>query len=175
MAAQDRQARYPIRMTFQMSPELKARLLEVAERDHRGDLQALVRQCLQALVDGTGAGTDQLAEVLQALEGLRPEVAGRTQESVVRMDKLLDGITQMNRTLSRHMTEMMATRDQLEKLAEEVARQNRDLTGLMATQNTLGELANEVATQTRGLAEIVGAINKPEEPRPESRKRKFFS
>ena len=49
-------ARYPARVTPQMSAELKARLLEVAEREHGRGLQALRRQCLQARVEGNHRG-----------------------------------------------------------------------------------------------------------------------
>ena len=109
-----------------MSAELKARLLEAAEREHGGGLQALRRQCLQARVEGNRAGTDQLAEVLQALDRLRQEAAERNQEPWVRRDTLPDGIGQMNRTLSLHLLEMMATRDKVQKLGEEAAKQNRE-------------------------------------------------
>ena len=174
MAMQKRRVRYPMRITFQMSEELHARLLEVADRDHGGDLQALGRQCLQARVDGSGVGTDQLAELMQTLEGLRAEVVGRTRESAVRMDDLLDVITQMHSTLSSDRTETMATRDKVDKLAEDVTRQSRDLIRLMATQNNTGELVSEIARQNCGIAEMLAAINKPEARQPEPRKRRFF-
>ena len=66
MAQEKGRARYPERITFQMAEELKAQLLELAEREYGGDIQALGRQCLQARVDGSGAEKDQLAEILQA-------------------------------------------------------------------------------------------------------------
>ena len=126
MAMGTGRARYPARVTPQMSAELKARLLEAAEREHGGGLQALRRQCRQARVEGNRAGPDQLAEVLQALDRLRQEAAERNQEPWVRLDKLLDGIGQMKGTLNLHLTEMMATRDKVQKLGEEAAKQNRE-------------------------------------------------
>ena len=131
MAMRTGRARYPARVTPQMSAELKARLLKVAEREHGGGLQALRRQCLQARVEGNRAGPDQLpevlqAEVLQVLDRLRQEAAERNQEPWVRRDTLLDGIGQMNRTLNLHLMEMTATRDKVQKLGEEAAKQNRE-------------------------------------------------
>ena len=126
MATQKSRARYPARITFQMSQELKDQLLEVARREYGGDLQTLGRECLHARVNGDGSGTDQNAEILQALERLRQDVAGRNQNIEIPLDRLLGAIAELNQGVSLQLTEMMATHDKLEKLADEVAKQNRE-------------------------------------------------
>ena len=123
MATQQSRARYPARITFQMSSELKAQLLEVAERDHEGDVQALGRQCLQARVERRGAGTDRLAEILDALERLPTEIAGRHLEQWERVNQLLEQGGRMFTVLNDDLTEMMAIRDELKKLVGRPAEQ----------------------------------------------------
>ena len=106
MATQQSRARYPARITFQMSSELKAQLLEVAERDHEGDVQALGRQCLQDRVERRGAGTDRLAEILDALERLPTEIAGRHLEQWERVNQLLEQGGRMFTVMDDALTEI---------------------------------------------------------------------
>ena len=149
MAQQKSRARYPERITFQMVEELKAQLLELAEREYGGGIQAPGRQCLQARVDGSGLEKDQLAEVLQALEVLRQGIAGRSPEPWVLLNDVLGVAAQMNKACNPHLVEMAKTRDRLEGLAGEVANQNRDLMGLMATPSRVEEPNGEGANRNR--------------------------
>ena len=118
MATDKGRGRYPARITFQVSAELKERLLEVAGREHGGDLQALGRQCLQARVDGSGAVADQQSEILEALERLRQEFAGRNEETFDRLNELLAKVEKTNETLTLSLTDIMAIRDSLPKPVE---------------------------------------------------------
>ena len=111
-------------MTFQLSSELKAQLLEVAERDHEGDVQALGRQCLQARVgEQRCRGPDQLAEILNALERLRRRSPGRHLEQWERVNQLLEQGGRMFTVMNDDLTEMMAIRDELKKLVGRPAEQ----------------------------------------------------
>ena len=117
-------ARVPARATIQMTHELKDKLQVLARREYGGDLQALLRETLQARVDGEDAGTDQISELLQALVCLRQEVAGRDQETVVRVGRLLETAEILDSRLAEILTEIMDTHDHIEKAVVEIAKLN---------------------------------------------------
>lgn len=175
MTTENSRARYPVRVTIQMSEELNARALEIAERECGGSLQTLVRQCLQARVDGASpAGTDRMAEVLELLDGLRQRQENHIEESRVRLQRLTEDVARVSGNLSPQVSDMMAVREQLEKLADEVTRQGRNAEDLTIIRAIVGELSGEVIRQNRALSELSAAISKSEEQRPKSRKF-FFS
>ena len=155
MATQQSRARYPARITFQMSSELKAQLLEVAERDHEGDVQALGRQCLQDRVERRGAGTDRLAEILDALERLPTEIAGRHLEQWERVNQLLEQGGRMFTVMDDALTEIAGRHleqwERVNQLLEQGGRMftvlNDDLTEMMAIRDELSKLVGRPAEQ----------------------------
>ena len=169
MTTEKSRARYPVRASVQMSKELNARAMEIAERECDGSFPALVRQCLQARVDGAPpAGTDRLAEVVRSLETIRQEIADYIQESEDRLERLLAEIAQVSGNLSLQVTDMMAARDQVEKLAQENSRQGPE--ELLAIRSGMAELSAEIGRQNRALSELVTAMESPGERRPRPRK-----
>lgn len=60
-------ARYTERRTFQLSKELDNRLLALAKRDYKGDVQLLGRQALEARVDGNAEAMARLEETLNKI------------------------------------------------------------------------------------------------------------
>ena len=155
MAAQRSRAKYPARMTFQLSSELKAQLLEVAERDHEGDVQALGRQCLEARVERRGAVPDQLAEILDALERLSTETAGRHLEQRERVNQLLEQgermFAVMNDDLTKTAGRHLEQREQVNQLLEQGERLSKVLNGylmeMMEIRDDLKKLAGRPAEQ----------------------------
>ena len=119
-------ARVPARATIQMTHELKDKLQVLARREYGGDLQALLRETLRTRVDGEDAGTDQMSELLQALACLRQEVAGRDQETVVRVGRLLETAEILDSRLAEILTEIMVTHDHIEKAVVEIAKLNAE-------------------------------------------------
>ena len=119
-------ARVPARATIQMTHELKDKLQVLARREYGGDLQALLRETLRTRVDGGDAGTDQMSELLQALACLRQEVAGRDQETVVRVGRLLETAEILDSRLAEILTEIMVTHDHIEKAVVEIAKLNAE-------------------------------------------------
>ena len=155
MATQQSRAKYSARLTFQMPAGLKAQLLEVAERDHEGDVQALGRQCLQARVERRGVGTDQLAEILDALERLPAEIAGRHLEQWERVNQLLEQggrmFTVMNDALTeiagRHLEQWERVNQLLEQGGRMFTVMNDGLTEMMAIRDELKKLVGRPAEQ----------------------------
>ena len=155
MATQQSRAKYSARLTFQMPAGLKAQLLEVAERDHEGNIQALGRQCLQARVERRGVGTDQLAEILDALERLPAEIAGRHLEQWERVNQLLEQggrmFTVMNDALTeiagRHLEQWERVNQLLEQGGRMFTVMNDDLTEMMAIRDELKKLVGRPAEQ----------------------------
>ena len=155
MATQQSRAKYSARLTFQMPAGLKAQLLEVAERDHEGNIQALGRQCLQARVERRGVGTDQLAEILDALERLPAEIAGRHLEQWERVNQLLEQggrmFTVMNDALTeiagRHLEQWERVNQLLEQGGRMFTVMNDGLTEMMAIRDELKKLVGRPAEQ----------------------------
>ena len=169
MTTEKSRARYSVRATVQMSEELNARAMEIAERECDGSFPALVRQCLQARVDGAPpAGTDRVAEVVRSLEAMRQEIAGYIQGSEDRLERLLVEVAQVSGKLSLQVTDMMAVRDRVEKLAQETSWQGPE--ELLAIRSGIAELAAEVGRQNRALSELVAAMESPVGRRPGPRK-----
>ena len=84
------------------------------------------------------------------------------------MERLLAEVAQVSGNLSLQVTDMMAVRDRVEKLAQETSGQGPE--ELLAIRSGIAELAAEVGRQNRALSELVAAMESPVERRPGPRK-----
>ena len=126
METKEGRARVPARVTIQMTHELRDKLQVLARREYGGDLQVLLRETLQARVDGEDAGTDQMTEILHLLACLRQEVAGRDEEAVVQVGQLLERAEMLGSRMAAIFTEIMVTHDHIEKAVVEIAKLNAE-------------------------------------------------
>ena len=95
---------------------------------------------------------------------MRQETAGYIQESEDRLERLLVQVAQVSGKLSLQVTDMMAVRDRVEKLAQETSGQGPE--ELLAIRSGIAELAAEVGRQNRALSELVAAMESPVGRRP---------
>ena len=95
---------------------------------------------------------------------MRQEIAGYIQESEDRLERLLVQVAQVSGKLSLQVTDMMAVRDRVEKLAQETSGQGPE--ELLAIRSGIAELAAEVGRQNRALSELVAAMESPVGRRP---------
>ena len=63
------------RLTFQVTPEVKARLLKLADEQYGGDRQALGRAALEGCLQREYTRRGYTARILETLDELRGEVA----------------------------------------------------------------------------------------------------
>ena len=168
-------ARFPARMTVQVTQELRYRLQELARREYGGDLQALLRETLQARVDEPGDDQAEMAEVLRALGQIREEAAER-------LDRLQDVTMEMSGALSRQGTDTMGILDRLEKIRGEMGILDRaekirgELSGALSRQGTdtmdildrLEEIGGEMSgALSRQGTDTMGILDRAEEIRGE--------
>ena len=95
---------------------------------------------------------------------MRQEIAGYIQESEDRLERLLVQVAQVSGKLSLQVTDMMAVRDRVEKLAQETSGQGPE--ELLAIWSGIAELAAEVGRQNQALSELVAAMESPVGRRP---------
>lgn len=165
MGAKKSRARFPARFTIQTSVELSNQLREVAQNEYGGDLQALMRETLQARVDGKNAEADQLAEVLQAIDQLRRD-AGRDSELERGVGQLLEDVKILTEMVSLQRTEIMAARDamtSLEKdfinLKEDFANRTVELIQQVTHQgNETGKMLARVSGNNDAIANLIAQI-----------------
>lgn len=165
MGAKKSRARFPARFTIQTSVELSNQLREVAQNEYGGDLQALMRETLQARVDGKNAEADQLAEVLQAIDQLRRD-AGRNSELERGVGQLLEDVKILTEMVSLQRTEIMAARDamtSLEKdfinLKEDFANRTVELIQQVTHQgNETGKMLARVSGNNDAIANLIAQI-----------------
>ena len=125
MDMQTGRARFPARVTVQMTKDLKNRLQELARRDYGGDLQALLRETLQARVDEPGDGQAEMSEVLRVLDQVRQDAAERNRETGAQLERLLDVAVELRGVLSLQASDTMGILDRVEKVRGELAEMNR--------------------------------------------------
>ena len=125
MGKQKGRARFPARVTVQMPHELKDRLQELARRDYGGDLQAFLRETLQARADERGDGPAEMSEALRALEQIRQDAVERNQETGAQLDRLLDASAELSGVLNLQASDTLGIRDKVEKVLSELADMNR--------------------------------------------------
>lgn len=182
MAKTQSKARYPERVSVQMSPELKEGLDELARRDYGGDRQALMREALQARVDGDRVRSDQLAEILGAVDHLRQHVAGKDQVAEVLqslellgqdakardlelqggVNRLVEYGGDLTGMVSAQLTTIIWMEENFPNLAKDLANQTRDITELVAKvaaqTGEIRRLTEQGANQNDGIAELIARI-----------------
>ena len=182
MATMQSKARYPERVSVQMSPELKEGLDELARRDYGGDRQALMREALQARVDGDRVRTDRLAEILEAVDHLRQHVAGKEQVAEVLqslellgkdaterdlelqggVNRLMEYGGELTGMVSAQLTTILSIEDAFPNLARDLANQTHDITELVAKvaaqTGDIGRLTEQGANRNDGIAELIARI-----------------
>ncbi len=182
MATTQNKARYPERVSVQMSPELKEGLDELARRDYGGDRQALMREALQARVDGDRVRTDQLAEILEAVDHLRQHVAGKEQVAEVLqslellgqdakardlelqggVNRLMEYGRDLTDKVSTQLTAVLWMEGKFPNLTRDLANQTRYITELVAKvaaqTGAIVRLAEQGANQNDGIAELIARI-----------------
>lgn len=97
-------ARYPERITFQVTRSTKDGLRELADREYKGDIQQVGRQALQAVVDRKSASVVPLAGVPEALERMEG-LLDRMYDTVSPLDSVLITIQQELSTLNTKIEE----------------------------------------------------------------------
>ena len=81
MDDQDHRPRYSARITFQVSPEVRDRLLAMADEQYGGDRQALGRAALEGWLQREDTRRSDTARILETLYHLREEVARKKDTS----------------------------------------------------------------------------------------------
>ena len=121
METSSSRARFPKRMSIQVTQELKDQLEELARREYGGDLQGLLRETLYARLDGPGNDQAEVSEVLRALEQIRQEAAERNRQTGDQLVLLLDAAAQLRGAMIVQETDTMGVRDNVEKAINELA------------------------------------------------------
>ena len=83
MEAQTPKPGFSARLTFQVTPEVKARLLEMAEQQYGGDRQVLGRAALEGWLKREDTRRSDTARILETLDELREEVARKKDISSI--------------------------------------------------------------------------------------------
>ena len=149
MGTQKRGPKFPSRISVQMSDELKTQLNELARREYGGDLQALLRETLQARVDESGSQTDHMHEVLQALDQVGQDIIRQNQDLQVGVQQLLAHTRQLTAAAGVQHTDLEAIAENLPHLERGVANQNDAIT----------KLTEEVASQNDAIAKLIERAN----------------
>ena len=134
MGTEKGRAKFPARISVQMSGELKTRLSELARREYGGDLQALLRETLRERVDGRGAPMDHVQGALQALD--------RAGKDIIRQHRDLQDVV--------HQLLLQAGR-----LADTVSAQHAE------TNDAIAGLTEHVANQSDAIARLTERTNGP--------------
>ena len=125
MDIQKGRARFPARVTVQMTQDLKGLLQGIASRDYGGDLQALLRETLQARAQEPRDEQAERPEILRELEQIRRDAAQHNREAGEQMYRLLDAVGELSGVLHLQASDTMGIRDRVEKLLVELADMNR--------------------------------------------------
>ena len=156
MGTQKRGPKFPSRISVQMSDELRAQLQELARQEYGGDLQALLRETLQARVDKGGSQTDHMHEVLQALNQVGQDIIRQNQDLQVGVQQLLVHTRQLTDAAGVQHTDLEAIAENLPHLEKGVTNQS----------DAIAKLTEEVARQTDGIARLTERVE---------RRRSFFN
>ena len=81
MEDQNSRPRYSARITFQVTPEVRDRLLEMADEQYGGDRQALGRAALESWLQREDTRRSYEARILETLDELREEAARKKDTS----------------------------------------------------------------------------------------------
>ena len=108
MDAPESRARVPARMTIQVSDGLKGKLNHLAQEEHGGNLQALIRETLQARVDGRISDTDLIRDVLKDVKEIDRKTNCRHEELQSRILQLLDYGRQLEESAGVQHTDIAA-------------------------------------------------------------------
>ena len=149
MGTQKRGPKFPSRLSVQTSDELKTQLQELARREYGGDLQALLRETLQARVDESGSQTDHTHQILQALDQVGQDIIRQNQDLQVGVQQLLAYTRQLTAAAGVQHTDIKAIAENMPHLRKGVA----DETGAIA------RLSEEVARQSDGIARLMERAN----------------
>ena len=152
-------ARFPSRISVQISDELKSQLLELARREYGGDLQALLRETLHARVDSRSQ-TDHMHEVLQGIDQLGQVMIRQHEDLHHGLDQLLAHTGQLTDAAGVQHTDLEAIAENVLHLEKGVANQT----------DALARLTEGVAAQTDAMAKLTERVNAPPE-----RRRSFFN
>ena len=143
-------AKFPARISVQMSDELRAQLQGLARREYGGDLQALLRETLQARVDEGGSQTDHTQELLQAIDQLG-------QVMIRQHEGLQDGVHQLL-VHTRQLTAAAGVQHtDLEAIAENLPHLGR---GVASQNGAIARLAERVASQNDAIAKLAERVEK---------------
>ena len=155
MGTQKRGPKFPSRLSVQMSDELRTQLLELARREYGGDLQALLRETLQARVDEDSSQTDHMQEVLQDIDQLGQVMIRQHEGLHDEVQQLLVHARQLTAAAGVQHTVLEAIAENLSYLRKSVPNQT----------DAIARLTEEAASQTDGIAQLVERVNAPPERR----------
>ena len=107
------------RLTFQVTPETKAELLEMAQQQYGGDMQALGRAALEGWLAREHTRRSYTARIMQTLDGLREEVATKKD-----LEAILKKIDSMREDVAPR-SEIAEILDIVKKIREDNVIRNR--------------------------------------------------
>ena len=160
MVTHQRRPRVPARINVQMSDEMKTQLYELAEREYRGDFQALMRQTLQARLDGSSSQTDPIDEVRQVVAELDNNITRQHEDFLGGVNSLMERTKELRETAAAQRTDDIAIFDHLLDLKTQVERHNDAITHL---GDVVHQLVERVATQSAIITKLSQQIASEQE------------
>ena len=125
MEAQTPKPVFSERLTFQVTPEVKARLLEMADQRYGGDRQALGRAALEGWLQREETRRSYEARILETLIELRDEAARKRDTS-----NILKGLDFVREDFA-YGPEINDILDTVKKLSEDTIMRNQLLDRLL--------------------------------------------
>ena len=167
MDAPEGRAKFPARVSIQVSEDLKSKLDHLARKEYGGNLQVLIRETLQVRVDRV-SDTNLIRDVLQNVKEIDRKTNCRHEELQSRILQLLDYVRQLAESAGVQHTDIAAHSEKwlevkrvldnqaqlIARVAAQVESQNDTLTvlaGHIERQNeAMDQLLERVGNETRG-------------------------